>query len=523
MTPGKTLRMTKKITKGLSRRQFLEESLLAAAAAAAASAAAGCATRGPMGGGTSVAPSDRLRVAIVGVNGRGMSHVRAFAKRDDTEIVAICDVDEDVFGRAERAVRGSQPQAPRFVQDLRRVLDDPSIDAVSMATPNHWHALGAAWAVEAGKDVYLEKPVSHNGHEGRALVTLARQHGRIVQTGSQSRSNPGMRQFIDYIRSGRLGTVKLARGLCYKRRKSIGQVGTPQRPPKHVNYDLWLGPAPLRPDVPRERLHYDWHWQWDYGDGDIGNQGVHEMDKARWGLGKQSLPETAICLGGRFGYTDDGQTPNTQVCFYDYGDAQLIFEVRGLETDRVAGVKVGNIFYGTQGFAVSSSYSSGSIFDFEGNEVETFSGGGDHFDNFVKAVRSRQHTDLNADVEDGHLSAALCHLGNVSYRLGTPQPRGSLPSALAPTANAEEAFVRFERHLIDNGVPVAKNTFVLGPQLRVDAAAERLIDGGPEAAALWQPVYRQGFAFSVPAGQGGDHHQPSDASHHVGQDETQGG
>jgi len=487
-----------KRSQGFSRRQLLEETLLSAAAAAAAASVAGCAGSGSVAGGKPAAPSDRLRVAIVGLNGRGMSHVRAFAKRDDTEIVAICDVDKEAFGPALRTVRGRQSRDPVCVQDLRRVLDDRSIDAVSIATPNHWHALGASWAVQAGKDVYLEKPVSHHGHEGRVLVDLARQHGRIVQTGSQSRSNPGMRQFIDYVRSGKLGKVQLARGLCYKRRKSIGQVARPQPPPGHLDYDLWLGPAPRRADVPRERLHYDWHWQWAYGDGDIGNQGVHEMDKARWGLGKQSLPSSVVAIGGRFGYQDDGETPNTQVCFYDYGDAQLIFEVRGLDTDRLSGVKVGNIFYGDQGFGVSTSYSSGTIFDRDGDEVAHFGGDGDHFDNFVQAVRSRRHTDLTADVEDGHLSAALCHLGNISYRLGSAQPRGSLPAALAPTPNAEEAFVRFERHLLDNDVPVAKASFTLGLPLGVDPAAERLLDGGAEAAALWQPSYRAGFALPAP-------------------------
>ena len=215
----------------------------------------------------------------------------------------------------------------------------------------------------------------------------------------------------------------MARGLCYKPRGSIGKVEGPQEAPKSMDYDLWCGPAPKTP--PRRKtgngtVHYDWHWIWDFGNGDLGNQGVHEMDKARWGLGKTTMPNSAFSLGGRFGYTDDGETANTQLCVFDYTDAKMVFEVRGLPTDAYKGAKVGNIWVGTDGYVVCPSYSGGVAYDKAGKEVAKFQGGGDqhHFDNFVKAVRSRKHEDLNCDIADGHLSASLCHLANISYRLG---------------------------------------------------------------------------------------------------------
>jgi predicted dehydrogenase len=480
-----------------TRRRFLEDSMFATAAAIAAAAQArGARAQEGAGSARKAAPSDRLRVAVLGVNGRGMSHVRAFSGRPDTEVAIICDPDEATFARAKKQVEEKTGKAPVYQQDLRRVMEDKSIDIVTVATPNHWHSLAAIWAVQAGKDVYLEKPVSHNVHEGRMVVQLARKHGRIVQTGSQSRSNPGMRQFIDYVRSGKLGKVTVARGLCYKRRETIGKVGTAAKPPGTVNYDLWLGPAAARKDVPRSKFHYDWHWQWEYGNGDIGNQGVHEMDKARWGLGKTTLPRAVVGLGGRFGYEDDGETPNSELCLYDYGDAQLVFEVRGLKTDGFMGAKVGNIFHGTEGYAVSNSYSSGTIFDLKGNKVTSFDGDADHFDNFIKAVRSRKHTDLTADVEEGHLSAALCHLGNISYRLGKTVPLGKKPGELAKIKEAGEAFERLGKHLVDNGVPLDKTSFKLGAALTVDPKTETFTGGPKEANALLTRPERKGF--SVP-------------------------
>jgi predicted dehydrogenase len=476
---------------GISRRRFLEDSMFAAAAAAAAGSARYA--RAAEGPGKPVAPSDTIRVGVVGVNSRGKSHLQGFSKAGSV-VAAVCDVDKDVLGRTAKDFEKKGLKAPTFYSDIRKLLEDKSIDAISVATPNHWHSLAAIWAIQAGKDVYLEKPVSHNLHEGRMVVEFARKHGKIVQTGSQSRTNIGMRDFIAAVQGGKIGKVSLARGLCYKRRESIGKVAKALPPPPTVDYDLWLGPAPMRADVPREKFHYDWHWQWDYGNGDIGNQGVHEMDKARWGLGKTKLPLSVVALGGRFGYEDDGQTPNTQVSFFDYGDVQLVFEVRGLETADLKGAKVGNIFYGSDGYAVSTNYNSGTLFDLKGEKVAHFDGGADHFQNFLKAVRSRKPSDLNADIEEGHQSAALCHLANISYRMGTPLPLSKKPPLVVKNKNAEESFSRMLAHLTDNKIPLDKTNFRLGRELSVDPTKETFTNGNREANTLLLRDYRKGFA-----------------------------
>ncbi len=479
----------------LSRRRFLEDSMFATAAAIAAAASRRALAQEAAGSGKKAAPSDRLRAAVIGVNGRGMSHVRSLSGRSDVDLAVICDVDERTFEKARKMIESKGGKAPVFQQDLRKVLDDKSIDFITIATPNHWHALATIWGVQAGKDVYVEKPASHNVREGRVAVQLARKNGRIVQVGSQSRTNPGMQDFIAYVQSGKLGKVTLSRGLCYKRRDTIGKVGTPAAPPSSVNYDLWLGPAQARKDVPRQHFHYDWHWQWEYGNGDIGNQGVHEMDKARWGLNKKTLPKAVVSIGGRFGYEDDGETPNTEISWFDYGDSQLVFEVRGLKTEGLLGAKVGNIFYGSEGYAVSTDYSSGTIFDLKGNKVTSFDQGADHFDNFIRAIRSRKHTDLTADIEEGHLSAALCHLGNISYRLGKNAPLGKKPSELAKIKDAEESFARFEKHLADNGIPLDKTQFKLGAALTIDPKNETFTNGSKEANGLLTRPYRKGFSI----------------------------
>ena len=254
------------------------------------------------------------------------------------------------------------------------------------------------------------------------------------------------------------------------------------------------GAGPTRTDVPREKFHYDWHWQWDYGNGDIGNQGVHEMDKARWGLGKTTMPKSVFSIGGRFGYQDDGQTPNTEICYFDYGDAELIFEVRGLETGDLKGAKVGNIFYGSDGYAVSNSYSSGTIFDLKGQKVTSFEGGANHIENFLNAIRSRKHTDLTADIQEGHLSAALGHLGNISYRMGSDLPLGKKPPQSLKNKNVEESFGRFTQHLADNKVPLDKMKYRLGRDLTIDPAKETFTNGSRSAVAQLARDPRKGFA-----------------------------
>ena len=483
------------MTKNRTRRQFLEDSMFAAAAAVAASSAGQVvAQTAPQ----STSANEQLSVAVIGVRGRGNSQLGAFTGRQDTVVTHVCDADRDVGEmRAAEVAKRQGGRAPKFVTDMRAIMEDKSIDIVTIATPNHWHSLAAIWAIQGGKDVYLEKPVSHNVSEGRRVVEAARKYEKICQTGTQSRSNPGMQEAMDFVKSGGIGNIKVARGLCYKRRNSIGERGE-YEVPKSVDYNLWLGPAPDEP-LTRPQFHYDWHWQWAYGNGDLGNQGIHQMDLARWGLGVDKLSSRVFSYGGRFGYEDAGETANTQVVVHNYGDRSLVFEVRGLNTEGYRNSKIGVIFEGEDGYVVMTTYYSGAAFDLDGNKIKEFNARGDHFDNFMTAVRSRKVADLNADIEEGHLSSALCHLGNISYSLGDAMDakQATERAAIAgSTDNDQETLERTLAHLADNKVDVSKVKMQVGPVLNFDPDQETFIDA-PQADELLTRNYREPFV--VPA------------------------
>src|SRR5262245_11143026 len=366
------------------RRRFLHDTAALAASLAAIPAGSSVAVeareQNAQEDAKQAGPSEVVRLAVVGVRGRGMEHVDGFSHLPDVRITTICDIDENVTSPAKEAIEKRYGAAPRFLKDIRQVLDDKSIDAISVATPHHWHALATIWACQAGKDVYVEKPVSHNVTEGRRMVEAARKYGRIVQTGTQLRSHKGIQDAIEFIKAGNLGKVYMAKGLCYKPRGSIGH--KPDGPvPPGVDYNIWLGPAPERP-FNANRFHYNWHWFWDYGNGDLGNQGIHQMDVARWGLGKKEFPKAVLASGGRFGYFDDGETPNTLHVGFEFDDCQLQFEVRGLYTNDELKVKIGDIFYGTEGIVAITSYTDWQ--SYFGPKLERGpggSGGGDHFAN----------------------------------------------------------------------------------------------------------------------------------------------
>jgi len=466
-----------------SRRRFLEQSMLSTAAALAlAHQRSRAAEPQPP---TSFGPNDTIQVAVVGAGGRGQSHIDGFAGKPGTVVTHICDCDEKAGQRScESAAEKQGGRKPVWVKDVRRLLEDPSVHAVSIATPNHWHALGAIWAIQAGKDVYEEKPVSHNVLEGRRVVQAARKHQRMVQTGTQSRSNPGMREAMAFIHSGGIGDVSIARGLCYKRRDSIGPRGN-YEVPKEVDYDLWSGPAKILP-LTRKRFHYDWHWQWEYGNGDLGNQGIHQMDLCRWALGEDRLGDRVWSFGGRYGYVDAGETANTQVVVHDYGKRKLIFEVRGLPTSDYKGSNVGIIVEGSKGYLVMTSYASGTAFDLDGKPSKQFNGGGDekHYKNFTDAMRSRDYTKLNADIEQGHWSSALCHLGNISLRLGEMTPSEDVAAALKTRGGDDsiaETWQRTSEHLTGNGIKGFE--LQVGPQLTLDPLSESFT--GPNAPNQW--------------------------------------
>ncbi|MGH9627815.1 MAG: Gfo/Idh/MocA family protein, partial [Bryobacteraceae bacterium] len=373
----------------IQRRTFL---MSMAASASAASTAWGA--------------NERINLAIIGVGGRGTDHIKEYSNLPGCRVAAVCDIDSGHLERAETLVLKVTGSKPKTYRDMRQVFDDKDIDAVSIVTPNHWHALSTIWACQAGKDVYSEKPASHNIWEGRKMVEAARKYKRMVQIGSQSRSIAHKQEAMKLLHDGIIGKVYMAKGLCFKRRKSIGK--TPEEPvPPGVDWDLFLGPAPKRPFT-KNRFHYNWHWFWDTGNGDIGNQGVHEMDIARWGLNKPGLPTGVFSTGGKFVYDDDQETPNTQIATYDYGDAQLVFEVRGLITGAEGNLPhdgphtIGNLFFGSDGY-MAVDVNGYQVYlgekrelakDVKFKEKKKWDTG-PHMENFLAAVRSRKHTDLN--------------------------------------------------------------------------------------------------------------------------------
>jgi predicted dehydrogenase len=472
-----------------TRRKFLGQSMLAAAATTVPWFA-GCAQTRAVRAPRQYGPGDRVRVGVIGVRGRGRGHIGAFKSSPDAEVVAICDPDEAVVGPALSAV----PKAV-WHRDIRRMLDDPGIDAVSIATPNHWHSLAAIWALQAGKHVYVEKPISHNLHEGRQVVAAAKQYGGVLQHGTQARSHVATRDAMSWLHAGGLGRVSLARGLCYKRRGSIGKVDGPQQPPESLDYDLWTGPAEKQ-DLLRKNLHYDWHWIYNTGNGDIGNQGVHQLDIARWGLGVSGHPKVVSSFGGRLGYDDDGNTANTQVCLYDYGDKQMIFEVRGLQTGAYRSAHVGVVFHGERGYLVSASYTKLTAYHPDGSVMKVFEGGGNHFQAFLDAVKAGRPAAVPADAREGHLSAALAHLGNIAYRIGDERRLSELEAPFGASEAGNESFARSLQHLHDNNLDPSETVIRISPALTFDAATERFVGEKAKAAnALLRREPREHFSI----------------------------
>ena len=372
--------------------------------------------------------NDKINIGIVGIGGRGNDHIKNYAPLPGARIVALCDVNQAALERGQAAVKNLTGESPKGYDDMRKMFADKDVDAVSITTPNHWHALSMIWACQAGKDVYCEKPACYNVHEGERMIEVARKTNRMVQIGSQSRSVAHKIKGIKLLQEGVIGKVYMAKGLCFKRRKSIGH-REDEPTPLGLNWDMFLGPAPIRP-YNYLRFAYNWHWFWDTGNGDIGNQGVHEMDIARWGLGEPMWPKSVVSTGGKYVYKDDQETPNTQLATFDYGDKQLVFEVRGLITNgegpipKGGGNYVGNLFYGEEGWMEMDS-SGFKIYKGEKDELlmdeRSEKGAGDtapHMANFLAACRSRNYKDLHADVAIGVMSADLCHLANASYRSG---------------------------------------------------------------------------------------------------------
>ncbi len=383
--------------------------------------------------------NDTINVAVIGIRNRGRDHYRALSKVKNVRITHLCDIDERLFPERVAEVEKLTGSKPATGMEYRKILDNKDIHAVSIATPNHWHALQTIWACQAGKDVYVEKPVSHTVLEGRKMVEAARKYNRIVQTGTQSRSADSTINAFKFIHEGGLGKVYMSKGLCLKPRASIGH--TPITPvPQGVNWDAFLGPAPYHPFT-KNRFHYKWHWFWNTGNGDLGNQGIHQADLARWALKKWTHPVMIHGNGGYFVYDSDQETPNIQHLEFQYEDGTILqFEVRGLGTNPEGEVRIGNLIYGARGWmkiasedvggsqvrfadvnlteSGFSSYEESPGPKFTDEDPARADSTLNNFNNFIDCVRSRNWQALNGDILEGHLSSALCHLGNIATRLG---------------------------------------------------------------------------------------------------------
>jgi predicted dehydrogenase len=461
-----------------------------------------------------------IRVAQIGFRSQGAGHIRTLSKMRGVRLVALCDVDEHVLNGKAKELGGDV----QTYGDIRKLLENKDVDAVSIAVPNHWHALATILACQAGKDVYVEKPACHNIFEGRKMVEAARHYDRIVQCGTQCRSSTGLQEAVRYVQSGHLGKIIVARGFCYKGRKSIGMVDGPQKVPDYIDYNLWCGPASDEP--PRRNgsfgpVHYDWHWFWAYGNGDFGNQGPHQVDICRWFLGEQKVAPFSMAVGGRVGYVDSAETPNTLSVYHGY-KIPMLFEVRGLpqnrssqasgwKMDEYRGVSVGNVIECEHGYVVIPNYTDAIIHDRDGKEMLRFDGktkkdtaegvktptglsadASGHHGNWIAAVRSRRRKELNAEILEGVLSADLVHTGNISYRLGAHKRPAQIKEALQSDKALAESFDRMANHLDANGVDISQDNLQLGVPLNFEVGKERFT-GNEDANGLLSRQYRAPF------------------------------
>lgn len=462
----------------LNRRDFLKTTSLTGLALAAPSL-------------NVVGANDEIRVAVIGLGGKGAQHVERFSQAAGVRVAALGEPDPKRL--AAIADKLKQRGSTAFTAtDPRRVLERDDVDAVVIATPNHWHALLTVWALRAGKDVYVEKPVSHSVGEGTRMVEEAKRAGRIVQSGTQYRSCPGLRGAAAWLQEGHLGKPLWAHIVWFEHRPPIGKCAP--FTPTDLDYDLWCGPAPLEP-LTRPKLHYDWHWFWSTGDGDLGNSGIHAFDACRLFIPGAVFPKRLIGLGGRFTYDDDAQTPNTQFTLMEYPQLPIVLENRNLSLEKDAvvmetlrGVQEGFVLQYEGGYFAGFRM-GGAVFDPAGKLIRRFQGdnGEGHQANFLKALRSRKISDLNAPIQEGHISSAVCHLGNLSYRLGRPGNAQACQAALGNLPPVAEGFPRLVKSLEGIGVNLDQTPFALGPWLELDTTTGAILGaGGGDAGQIEQ-------------------------------------
>ncbi|MEO7600532.1 MAG: Gfo/Idh/MocA family oxidoreductase [Opitutus sp.] len=469
-----------------SRRSFLKGSAIAASAGLVHSFPSSVWAR-PTGA------NDAVRVAIIGLHNKGIPHLKQLLEETDVRITALCDLDPAMLARA-RAVATEKQVEPFTCTDPRDVLNRADVDAVVVATGNHWHALLTVWACQAGKDVYVEKPMSHTVWEGRKMIESAARYGRIVQAGMQYSSDSGLIAAGEYVRSGQLGKIKHVRAVFYSKRDGIGK----RFPwyPKDVDYNLFCGPAAMAP-LERDQLHYDWHWSWATGNGELGNNGVHLLGVAFRMLGYTSIAPRVLSVGGRFGYDDVGETPNTMLTVYDYPDTPIIYEQRNLPakpgvnySDQCHGLRAG-IVATCEGGVVAGLVGASAV-DQDGKLIQKFpgDGGATHMRNFLDSVKSRRAQDLKASVEFGHVVAAACHHGNISYRIGQRAPQTDIRKSLASNPAAEQIFGELQTHLGVHQIDLDRHQLTLGQSLECDATGEAITQvSSGDARSLEQARY----------------------------------
>lgn len=448
-----------------------------------------------------IGANDRINIGVAGINGRGGAHINEFAGMKDVEVTQLIDPDKSIWNSRKKAVKDRGGNDPETFSDIRKALEDKNVNAISVATTNHWHSLITIWACQAGKDVYVEKPISHNVFEGRKCVEAAKKYKRVVQHGTQNRSSQSKANMMAAIHSGKYGKLLVSKGYCCKPRWSIGRKPAGMAP-SHLDWNLWLGPAPEQ-DFHGNMHPYNWHWFWDTGNGDIGNQGVHEMDIARWAIKDSTLPKSVVSMGGRYipgdpNNRDQAETPNMQLAIFDYGESLLLFETRGLVDNKKYPKSwpraVTNEFYTTDGVI-----KNGMFYPSDGSGAEKVRGegpklvSGGAFGSFINSVRNRKTDDNNAPAETAHYSAALCHLANASYRLGEMEKWTERPSeTLGKNKVVNQGFDNVQQSLAAVGIDLEKEKYILGPKLEFDAAKEQFVDN-PKANALITRQYRKPF------------------------------
>lgn len=446
-----------------------------------------------------------IRLAIIGVGGKGRQHTEIFNGIQGVDVVTICDADTQRAAEAASKVRKNGGKV-KVCQDMREVFADDSIDAICTATPNHWHALTTIWALQAGKHVYVEKPVTYNLSEGRAIMQAAKKYGKIVQAGFQSRSDTGLLKFYPYLHKGKLGKIEMLYGQCLKARQSIGaKLDKPLTPPETVDYNLWLGPADDEP-IMRPRFHYDWHWNWNTGNGDIGNQGPHEIDILMWARKDDKAPKRVMTFGERFGWNDAGETANMQLAMFDFGDYPCFFEVRNMSMK--PGMKAGPANHGMRvGLYVKcengyfrGGRGGGKVYDNDGKVIEHFKGdgGGKHQQNFIDAIRADDPNMIHANIDDSVQSCDMAHYGNMALRTGRRASGAEVKEIIAKDDKAMETLELFEKQLGDWNVDTSKDKYLLSDWMTIDSK-KRNFKGGDnykEANKLTQRKGRKEFVVS---------------------------